>query len=215
MLTPANTGRYISIKADGKFHEKVSEGTDGAVLRDYELKDGTKGSKWELLYTAVEGYVTDVKFEDGDFGENLLVTLKDGDQEVIIAQGVSTAFGEDFLKKLPGLDLTKKAQFKPYAFEDDRGRVKNGVSIYQDNDKLASFFWDGEKNLHGFPTIDKKEDEEWSKDEWKAHFLRVRIFLTKYAKEHLVSKFAEGAEEIKRPTDEEEQRAIAEAIPFN
>lgn len=214
MLTPVNSGRYISIKADGKLHEKVSEGTDGAVLRKYELKDGTTGEKWELLYSKVEGFITNVKFEDGDFGENLLITFTDGENEITLAQGVSTAFGEDILKKIPGIDFAKKVTLQPYAFEDDKGRVKNGVSFYQESDKVASYFWDGKKNLHGFPAIDKKEDEEWSKDEWKAHFLKVRIFLTKYAKENVVPKFAEGAEEIKRPTDEEEQRALAESIPF-
>ncbi len=214
MLTPITSGRYISIKADGKLHEKVSKETEGAVLREYELKDGTKGEKWELLYSKVEGYITEVKFEDGDFGENLLITLKDGEDEIVLAQGVSTAFGEDMLKKLPALNFAEKVTIAPYAFEDERGRVKNGVTFYQNSDKVASFFWDGEKNLHGFPAIDKKEDEDWSKDEWKAHFLKVRIFLTKYAKENVVSKFAEGAEEIKRPTDEEEQRKLAEAIPF-
>ena len=38
-------GRFISILADGKFHETVKEGTEGAVEREYETSDGKTGKK--------------------------------------------------------------------------------------------------------------------------------------------------------------------------
>ena len=212
MLTPDKaSGRFISIKADGKFHEKVNEGTDGAILRSYELRDGTKGEKWELVYQKIEAFITDIRFEDGEFGENLIITFKDGDNEVSLSQGTSTSFGEDILKKLPAIDFAEKVGMQPYAFEDERGKLKQGVSIWQKSDKVMSAFWDGEKNLHGFPELKKEEYENWSKDDWKIHFLQVRKFLVKYAKEHVVPKFAESAPKFEYPKEE----IRAEDIPFD
>lgn len=201
MLTPVNNERYISVKADGRFHEKVSEGTEGAVLRTYELKDGTKGEKWELLYKDISNVlVKNIRFEDSDFGENILLTLVDDDSEVVWAENTGSNFGSDLMKKLPNLDFSKPVSFKPYSFEDEKGKDKRGVSVFQE-DKISDFFYDGEKKLHGFPEW-PKELEKMTKDDWKVFFIQVKVFLTDYTKESIVPKFAEGSEEIKRPTDE-------------
>src|ERR1700748_308909 len=124
MLTPATkSGRYIGIKSDGLFHEKVEAGTEGAILREYELKDGTHGSKWELLYNDIKDVlITKVEFEDSDYGMNVLTTFTDGDNEVIWAEGVSTNFGTDWLKKLPNVNFAEKVSVKPYAFTDEKGK---------------------------------------------------------------------------------------------
>lgn len=214
-LTPINNERYISVKSDGRFHEKVSKETEGAVLREYELRDGTKGEKWELLYKDISNVlVTNIRFEDSDFGENILLTLTDGDSEVVWAENTGSNFGTDLMKKLPNVDFSSKVSFKPYAFEDEKGRDKRGVSIFQ-TDKLSDFFYDGEKKLHGFPEW-PKELESMTKDDWKIFFLQVKMFLTDYTKTNIVPKFAEKAEadEVQRPDDEEEQRKLAESIPF-
>lgn len=215
MLTPVQTGRYVTILSDGRIHEKVAEGTDGAVLRQYETSSGEKGEKWELIYKKLEGYITKVEFEDGDFGENLLITFKDGETEIILAIGVSGSFGEDLLKKLPAVDFSKRVGISPYAFENEKGRMVKGVSVWQESDKVLNFFYDfdAKKELHGFP-VPEGDTSEYKTDDWKIHFIKVRKFLTAYAKEHIVPKFADGAEEIARPTDEEEQRKLAESIPF-
>jgi len=157
MLTPIKSGRYISIKADGKLHETVSKETEGAILREYKLKDGTEGSKWELLYKSIDATITNIQFDDtGDFGENLQITLSDGENEVILSESVATNFGTDIMKKLPNVDFSKEVGIQPYAFEGNNGKLVKGVSIWQKldtgSDKIPNFFWDDEKKeaLHGF-----------------------------------------------------------------
>lgn len=215
MLTPDKTGRYISIKADGKFHEVVSKDRDGAVLREYELKDGTKGEKWELLYQSVDGvHITNIKFEDSDFGENILLTLSDGENEVIWAENTGTNFGSDLMKKLPNVNFAEKMKIKPYAFKtEDTGKDKRGVNIFQDEEKITSFFYDGEKNINGFPEPQKARDDMKTPD-WKVYFLNVQIFLTDYTKEHIIPKFEgvlpERSNDIEYPTDE----ITPDDIPF-
>lgn len=214
MLTPVNNERYISVKADGRFHEKVPEGTEGAVLREYTVKkDGveTKGQKWELLYREVSGvHITNIRFEDGDYGENILLTLSDGEQEVTWSESTGSNFGSDLMQKLPNIDLSQKVSFKPYAFEDEHGKDKRGVTIAQ-SDKITNFFYDGEKNVHGFP-VWPKELEKMTKDDWKMYFLQVKMFLTDYTKENIVPKFAEGIEKTETsyeyPTNDLDPTAI-------
>jgi hypothetical protein len=207
MLTPIKSGRYISIKSDGRFHEKVSKDTDGAVHREYELKDGTKGEKWELLYADIKDVlIKKVEFEDGDFGENVLTTFTDGENEVIWAEGVATNFGTDYLKKLPNILFSEKLTIKPYAFTDEKGKERRGVSIWQKSDKVADHFWDGKEKLNGFP-VPPKPNDEMSKTDWKIHFLNVQNFLTEYAKKHVVPLFEKG---IEYP----EEELNPENIPF-
>jgi len=177
----------VSIKSDGLFHEKVQEGTPGAVFREYELKDGTKGSKWELLYRSLDNYrITDIKFEDSDYGENILLTLDDGEEKLVWAENTGGNFGSDLMKKRPNLDFSQTVSFKPYVFEDNGRR---GVSVFQ-SDKISDFFWDGENKLHGFPEWQKEDMRDMTKDDWKMYFLQVKMFLTDYIKKEILPKFA-------------------------
>ncbi len=190
MLTKDTQGRFITILADGKFHETVPQGTEGAVLREYETSDGKKGEKWELVYTKLDNArITNIQFKDGDYGEQVLITFEDEDGHVVtLSQGVASNFGEDILKRLPNLDFSEKVSISPYSFEDN-GKQVRGVSFYQVGMKVHNFFFDPETKTpkHGFP---KMEEEHPTKDDWKIHFINVRKFLVKYAKENIVPKFA-------------------------
>lgn len=205
MLTQKSTGgRFISILADGNFHETVNPNTEGAILREYETKDGTKGSKWELIYEKIDAEITDVKFKDGDYGEQILVTFSDGDNDVILAQGVGSNFGEDIMKKLPNIDLSKKLTVSPYSFTDENGKEKKGVTFYQDGKKIEGFFYDTEKKApkNGYPTPDG-DVNTFKSDDWKLFYLIARKFLVNYTKENICTKFADKpvASRTEAPTD--------------
>lgn len=205
MFTPLDNKRYVSIKSDGLFHEKVSEGTDGAILREYDLKDGTHGSKWELLYKDLSNvHIKSIYFEDSEYGENICTTFTDGENEVTWSENTGTNFGSDWMKRLPNLDFTAKVSIKPYAFEAENGKLKKGVNVYQ-HDKIADYFWDAEKKkkLHDFPAPPK---EEMKTDDWKLYFLNVKMFLVDYTKSKILPKFESGVSPVKSdyPTPEEE-----------
>lgn len=186
MLTPEKNERYISIKADGKFHERSHEGAEGAKLRSWIDRDtGQTMSKWELLYRSIDNvHITAIRFEDSDYGENILTTLSDGETEVVWAENTKSNFGSDWMKKLPNIDFTKVLSIKPYAFEDGA----KGVAVFQ-VDKVADFFWDSEekKKLNGFPEWPKAKDD-MKKADWIMYFLVVQAFLTDYTKEHVLPK---------------------------
>ncbi len=215
MLTPDKTGRYISIKADGKFHEVVSKDTEGAVLREYELKDGTKGEKWELLYQSVDNVsITKIAFEDSDYGENIQLTLSDGENEVIWSENTGTNFGTDLMKKLPNVNFAEKVTIKPYAFKaEDTGKDKRGVNIFQ-GEKLYSFFYDltTREETNGFPVPQKKREDMKTAD-WKIYFLNVQVFLTDYTKENIVVKF-DGMVAPSKGIEYPDEELDASSVPF-
>ncbi len=106
----------------------------------------------------------------------------------------------------------------PYAFEDDKGKLVRGVTIYQNGNKVFNYFWDNDKKepKHGYPAV---EGENLSKDDWKIHFLQARKFLVGYVKENIVPKFEAVSFSMKRPEAEKieyppEEDINPEDIPF-
>ena len=61
--------------------------------------------------------------------------------------------------------------------ETDTGK-KTGISLQQDGEKLKSFFYDGTKNINGFPEVDQAMKEKLKKNYWKVFFAEVASFLT-------------------------------------
>lgn len=219
MLTPdKKEGRFISILADGKFHETVGADADGAVLREYETSTGEKGSKYEYVYSKLEGVITNVEFQDGDFGEQILTTFSDGENEVTLALGVGSNFGEDLMKKLPAIKLEEPVRLIPYSFEDDKGKNRKGITVYQNDEKVQNYFYDAEKkeNLNGYPTPEG-DTEMFSKDEWKQYYLGARIFLVKYVKANIVPLFTEKrpVEATGEPLTQKEIEKTADDYPEN
>jgi len=182
--------------SDGTLRLVVPEGTEGAKFREYEYKDSktgetVKGSKWELIFKSLSGKITNIQQYDGDYGMNLMVTLTYDGGEDTISIGTATPFGEDFMKKLPNIKLEEFVTFSPFAFTDDNGKMRKGISITQGDEKIKNFFYDAEKkkNLNKYPNPDGKVDE-YTKDDWKIYFMQARKFLIKYTEENFLPLYA-------------------------
>jgi hypothetical protein len=161
---------YLSI-VQGRLRQKVDEGTVGAEKREYELKNGTKGSKWELVYKSWDGIIEDLRLKDGDFGEVLEVVF----QDAILTVGVDSRYFDDIIKKLMNIDINQKVVLSPYDFESD-GKKRQGMTVYQ-FDKVSSYYEDDKKKtINGLPPF----PENWKtykKDDWKLYSLTVKKFL--------------------------------------
>lgn len=190
---------FITVLADGKFHQTVAEGTEGAVVRTYEDKEGVEKQKTELIHDSVSGIITGIAFEDGEYGTSLHITL---DNEGIISMGTASSFGEDFMKKLPNIDLKKEVKLAPYAFEAE-GKNRKGVTVYQDNEKIESYYFDKEakKAINGMPEPEG-DTSKFKSDDWKLHFLVVRKFLVAETSKIALANFFEPTNEVEGQTDE-------------
>lgn len=183
--------QFFSVLADGKFHHSVSEGTPNAVKREYEKKDGTKDFKWELVADSINGIIESISLRDGEFGKQLHIVFKgDGsdDQAVVVSLNLNSNFSEDFLQKLPNIKTAEEVKLVPYSFEDEKGKSKKGMTVYQSDEKLTSYYKkqeekDGKKimaTVHGYPEIPKAafdKKKPWDSDDWKMYFTQARKFL--------------------------------------
>jgi len=191
-LIEKDNKKYVTILgSDASLRLVVDEGTPKSVVREYEDKNGVKKTKCELVYKSLKGIITDLSFYDGDYGKQLNVELTDGDDVLVLAMSTAQNFGEDFMKKLPNIDFANEVVITPYAFDDESGKTRKGVTIFNKGDKISNFFYDSVKktNINGYPDPKPtKGDKPRTKDDWKIYFLEARQFLIEYTEEHIVSK---------------------------
>lgn len=195
-----SAGTYLSI-IGGKFRKQVQEGTPGAIRREWETKDGKSGVKWEKEYESVTGKISGINFYEGDYGKNITLFIKDGEEDYGISMGVATPYAEDLMKKLPGVVLDKTLTLTPYDFTTENGKRIRGVTVYQDGKKYDSFFYDKEKKeiINGAPKPENPDDMD--SEDWKIYFTQLRKFVVKYITDNMVSKFDKGEKKAQNSYD--------------
>jgi|ERR1035437_5403623 hypothetical protein len=200
-LKKAEDRTFLSVLADGNIHQTVPEGTKDSVLRKYKTSDGKEGQKTELVYTELIGKITKVDFYEGDYGNQLQLTIVDGEEKpVVLSLGTSSNYGEDMMKKLLNIDLERNVKIVPYSFTDDKKKMKKGITVYQSDgkksEKVKNYFYDdiAKKNIHGYPEP-KKLKKPLSKDQWKLYFGECREFLVEKITEHFKIEVKEATTE--------------------
>ncbi len=175
--TPGSGKPYLQV-AGGNLVQKVDKTTPGARHREYELPNGTKGEKWELVYSSWTGKIQSITFKENEYGESCHIDLGDA----ILTLSTSSRYFTDLACRLCGADLNKDITFKPYQIEKDGGGKVTGVSVQQAGEKLKNYFYDAENKvkLHGFPEVDDSKTDR--KAYWKSYFLEVTEFLIKQLK---------------------------------
>lgn len=215
-LEKSNSKTFASIVNERPFIRiRTDESNSEAIKREYETSDGKKGIKYELGFDRLTGKITNIQIVSGDYGKQLQITI-DG---VVLSISLSTGFADDILKKLPGVDFEKEASLVPYSFEDEKKRPRKGITVYQGEEKLGNYFYDGENNLHGFPELPENY-KEFDSEDWKVYFIGVSKFLQKYLEKNVVPKVHEAQEGINISSDEQtplpsdEDEIDINSIPF-
>jgi len=179
---------YLQVIADGSIRMQVPEGTEGAVRREYEDKDGNKQFKIEAVFDAIDGILGDITVKPGKFGDQIMVPLTDQDSGEVftLALGTSSNFGEDFMRKLPNINLAEPVLLAPFSFVGDNGKDVRGMDIRQGFDlnvpnsgeKAANHYWDAEakRSVNGIPNPEG-DTRHFNTDDWKVYFITVRKFL--------------------------------------
>src|SRR5579884_3285181 len=216
--------KYYTI-VGGTFRVQVPQDDPAAVRRDWDSADGkTRGTKYERIVNALFGMIENVQFFNGDYGQQLLISLDFNEQQEqpIIALNMASREAEDFLKKLPNIDLAKEVRLRPFDFKDKEGQQVRGMEILQPNEegefkvKITNFFRDAEKkeNINGYPDPEG-DTKEYSKDDWKIYFLQTRKFLVNYTKENICPKFAHKAyRDVEAPIEYPKDDINPDDIPF-
>ena len=166
----ADSKRFLYVLKDGKLHEKVAEGTEGAVKRVHEADNGTITEKWELTHNGIEGTISSVSLYESDYGTNVNIEI----DEFILSLKASSGYGEAFLEALPNIDLTKPVTLKPYL---KKGSGRPSLFIQQDDVTIRSAFsaYNEETKewsslVEGYPQPDAKTKTKNTSELWKIFF---------------------------------------------
>lgn len=207
---------------DGSFRQKVTQEFPDAVYRKATLKDGSTKDKWERHVKALFGRIINVELRETDFGKQIQVTLDENEDgyKPIIQMSVNSREGNDFLRKLPGIDLSKEVKFSPWKKEDKRALYidqPNIDSVFDES--VRDYFYDYEtkKALNGMPEAPKPK-EEMTTNGWKAYFLTVDDFLMEYLINKIAPQFRSTTNDNEPENVMSEQNIdsddIASSIPF-
>ena len=200
--------RYLTIIA-GKLSQKVSEDTDGAIKREYDV-DGNKGVKWELRYKNLSGFITWIEFKQSDYGEMCIVTIEQNWEVDKLTINTDSRYFADLGRKISNIDLSKTVFINPYDFEKN-GKQIRWLDIKQDWEKItdAYYDWETKKTKKGFPAVNDEDKKKYDKDDWKMFFIQIK----KYLKAEM--------EKIEFPTvdtgvkiEEKEDELSVEDLPF-
>lgn len=191
---PESNKIFASVISDGSIRVKVEEGTPGAVRRDYETPKGEKGFKWEQVYSSIDGVITGIEFKDTDFGQFIDINVKCDSGNVVLGLSVDNSFSQDLMKKLPNVDFNQQVRLAPYSMDTKDGKSLKGVTIYQNKEKLKSYFYnfDTKTNINGFPEIEK--GKTYTKDDWKIYFIQVKQFLINFIKSNVITRINPDAQ---------------------
>ncbi len=181
---------YLTI-AYGKLREKCKEGEPNAVWREFE----GKGS-WAKEYQWIEGQITKIYYKESkDYGNSYEVTIDDGEKKWNVYFKENSRYCQDFLVKLPNIDLSKFVKLNPYELKDNEtGKDKRGTSVQQNGEKLKNFFSQKEGEVwvyrEGFPEPKKPK---LSDKEWKIFLIEIQCFLMDYVKANIIPKLNDPA----------------------
>jgi hypothetical protein len=138
-------GNFISI-FNGKFAQRVQEGTEGAVSRVNKLGKTVS----EKFYDNFTGKLVGIETRDSAYGKQWVFSFKDALDVYHLNLAYSNSFATAFLKMLPNIDLTKEMLVSPSTKEVD-GKQKSSLFVKQDGEWIKSAYT--RENPNGMPDL--------------------------------------------------------------
>jgi len=195
---------YLTI-AYGKLRERCKEGEPNAVWREFE----GKGS-FAKEYQWIEGRIAKIYYKESkEYGNSYEVTIDDDVKLWNVSFKENSRYCQDFLVKLPNINLSQVVKLTPYEMKGDDGKEKRGTSVMQNAIKLKNFFSqkEGETWVYreGFPEPKKPK---LSDKEWKIYLIEIQCFLMDYIKAHVLPKLNDPAVRLGIEEDKEAETEI-------
>lgn len=139
---------YLNV-ADGRLVRQYKEKNDKTI----ERVTTTGKTVYEEYFKDLTGYITSITTRDTDFGKQLQVVIKDGEENYIISMKFGSRNASSFLKALPNVDKDEEVRVMPWIMKDrlDITKKITGITIYQNNIKVPPAFT--KDNPNGLPQM--------------------------------------------------------------
>jgi hypothetical protein len=131
--TSRQNTRWFRI-ANGKFIEKVTADTPGAVRRMTK----TNREVWETLYDKMVGCITDIALKEGQYEGRATkqwnFTVEDGKERFVITLNYDSSYAKSLINTLASVeDFTKVLCFSAWLMDEKKsptGKPMSGLSVY-------------------------------------------------------------------------------------
>lgn len=192
---------FLSIAGGYIWDRKADKSHPEFATQDFEKVDGSTGSRSGARYADITGRVVKVEFRTHkEYGENMNVTLDDGDDRYIISVSTNNRNCQDLMKALLIMDLQKDIFIKPYDFVGNDKKRAQGISFRQDGEKLV---------LKVEVPEEFQKDADWFKNTEKKKIKRFFEDLSDWyvstIEETIIPKFKPLEEKTKKDSAETEE----------
>ncbi len=197
--------------AYGKLRMKAKEGDAKAVWREFE----GKGS-WAVEYSWIEGQIKKIYYKESkEYGNSYEVTIDDGENLYNVSFKENSRYCQDFLVKLPNIDLSQPVKITPYDMRSEDGKERRGTSVMQNGIKLKSYFSQKEGDVwiyrEGFPEPKKPKLTD---KEWKIYLIEIQSFLMDYVKDNIIPKLNDPAVKLGISEETSSHEDDSNDLPF-
>jgi hypothetical protein len=127
-LEKNNSDATFLVVRNGKLAQKVTESTEGATKVFSKDDSGNERTSFYLMHSSLTGTITKTGIYKGNFGEEVKVTIVDGDERYILSFSLKSEYGQDFLKRFPNLpsgDVVKITPVLTEAKDKENNVIKN------------------------------------------------------------------------------------------
>lgn len=128
-------GMYLNI-FQGNIVQEFKEKPD--TPGDYHERTNKNGAKrYYLKYDFLSGYLVGAHRETTDFGEQISLYFRDGESRYTLRMQADSKYARSFYYKMDAIDLSKPVTLSPYDFIGDDQKRLVGMTIKQDDEKVA------------------------------------------------------------------------------
>ena len=127
---------------NGEFVVKTDNKDENAVSRVNKVGS----TVFERHYNKLEGLITDVEIYHGDYGKILNLTISDNDPKTgdfvnyKLGLPFNSNYAMGFLRRAHNIDFDKKITLFTGKYEDDKGKERTYMTVWQNGDKVA-YYW--------------------------------------------------------------------------
>jgi hypothetical protein len=154
----------------------------------------------------VEGLLTGITISETDWGDFVELEFTDVDEKFIVSLGdVFSRTSKDFIRRVGNLNLGEEINFGLWSMETDDGKKRNGVKMYQ-NDEKVEYFLTYEDMPEPVQTK-KGRKVEWNYDEQEAYLYEQ---LTSFMEENFKPDLSKDKEAEPEKEEKEKKPAVKE-----
>jgi len=182
-------GVFLSI-TNGKLVRQFSAPTEKSVSRVNKMGREVH----EEFYDSMDGWLTDIKTKQSEYGKFWVITLKDNETYYNLEMKYASGYATSFLKALPNADLSQFITLSPKLIVD--GDKKQSVLFISQNQKGLKHFWtkDNPRDLPPMVKIKRKGIEEWDDTD------RME-YLENYVKDNILPKIKPTLQDVNEGDD--------------